>query len=38
MHRVVGDTKCWLHLKFPESTGMKHLYKKFGHIKRKKTL
>ena len=30
MHRVLSDTKCWFHLKFPESIGMKHFYKKFG--------
>lgn len=36
MHRVPGATKCWFHLKFPDSTGMKHLNKKVGHIKRKK--
>lgn len=38
MHRVIGDTKCWFHLKFSEPTGVKHLYKKFGHIQRKKNL
>lgn len=36
MHRALGATKCWFHLKFPNSTGMKHLNKKVGHIKRKK--
>lgn len=36
MHTMLSATKCWFHLKFPEFTDMKHLYKKVGHIKRKK--
>lgn len=35
MHRVLGATKCWFHLKFPESAGMKPLYKKVSILRKK---
>lgn len=38
MHRKLSATKCWFHLKFPKFTDRKHLYKKVGHIKRKKKI
>lgn len=37
MHRAPGATKCWYYLKFPESTGMGHLYKNLGTLGEKKS-